>query len=264
MPLLPPLPLPPPPDAVVLSRLLRDRQRDHRALAVLLDPDNVSLEAAAYLVRLSYRHPVDYFFVGGSLVTSARQGPLLDLLRREAAAPVVLFPSSPTHIDRRANALLLLSLISGRNPELLIGHHVVAAPLLQASGLELLPTGYMLVDTGQPTTASYVSNTQPLPADKPAIAACTALAGEQLGLRLTYLDGGSGAQRPVATGLIRAVRAAVRGPLIVGGGLDSATKISQALSAGADVVVVGNHLEIEPDFLSEAVAAVRGFVPGGA
>ncbi len=249
------------PDSAVFSRLLRDRQRGHRALAVLLDPDNVSLDAAAALIARSHRYPVDYFFVGGSLVTSANQGPLLELLRREAAAPIVLFPSSPTHIDARADALLLLSLISGRNPELLIGHHVVAAPLLQASGLELLPTGYMLVDTGRPTTASYVSGTQPLPADKPGIAACTALAGEQLGLRVMYLDGGSGAQRPVAVGLIRAVRAAVQAPLIVGGGLDSGDKLRQALGAGADVVVVGNQLELDPDFLLEAVAAVREFAP---
>lgn len=258
MPLQAPLHLP---ESVVLTRLVRDRQRGHRALAVLLDPDNVSLDDAAYLIGLSHRYPVDYFFVGGSLITSARQGPLLELLRREAAAPVVLFPSSPTHIDPRADALLLLSLISGRNPELLIGHHVVAAPLLQASGLELLPTGYMLVDTGRPTTASYVSGTQPLPADKPAIAACTALAGEQLGLRLMYLDGGSGAERPVPVGLIGAVREAVRVPLIVGGGLDSAAKLRQALEAGADVVVVGNPLEANPDFLPEAVVAVREFVP---
>ncbi|MBC7449198.1 MAG: geranylgeranylglyceryl/heptaprenylglyceryl phosphate synthase [Hymenobacteraceae bacterium] len=258
---MPPHPLPPLPESVILPRLLRDRQRGHRALAVLLDPDNISLDEAAHLVGLSHRYPIDYFFVGGSLVTSAQQGPLLDLLRREAAAPVVLFPSSPTHIDGRADALLLLSLISGRNPELLIGHHVVAAPLLQASGLELLPTGYMLVDTGRPTTASYMSGTQPLPADKPSIAACTALAGEQLGLRVMYLDGGSGAQRPIATALIRAVRAAVRAPLIVGGGLDSTTKLRLTLEAGADVVVVGNHLENTPDFLPEAVAAVREFAP---
>jgi phosphoglycerol geranylgeranyltransferase len=249
------------PDPVVYQRLLRDQQRGHRALAVLLDPDNVSLDEAAYLVALTHRHPVDYFFVGGSLVTSANQGALLELLRREAAAPVVLFPSSPTHIDGRADALLLLSLISGRNPELLIGHHVVAAPLLRSSGLELLPTGYMLVDTGRPTTASYVSNTQPLPYDKPSIAACTAMAGEQLGLRVMYLDGGSGAARPVASGLIRAVREAVACPLVVGGGLDNTDKLRQALMAGADVVVVGNQLEQTPDFLIEAVAAVREFAP---
>lgn len=248
-----------PPEPVVYQRLLRDRARRHRALAVLLDPDNVSLDEARYLIDLSHRHPVDYFFVGGSLVMSNNQGALLELLRREAKAPVVLFPSSPTHIDARADALLLLSLISGRNPELLIGHHVVAAPLLRASGLELLSTGYMLVDTGRPTTASYVSNTQPLPADKPAIAACTAMAGEQLGLRVMYLDGGSGAARPVATGLIRAVREAVSTPIIVGGGLDTADKLRQALGAGADVVVVGNQLEREPDFLIDAVAAVREF-----
>ncbi len=245
--------------AAVLARLRAGRANGRPALAALLDPDDVSLADARYLLALHRRHPVDFFFVGGSLVTSTNQGALLALLKAEAGVPVVLFPSAPSHIDAQADAILLLSLISGRNPELLIGHHVVAAPLLAASGLEILPTAYMLVDTGRPTTASYVSQTQPLPADKPGIAACTALAGEQLGLQITYLDGGSGAARPVPVPLIQAVRAAVRGPLIVGGGLDSTEKLRLVLGAGADVVVVGNQLEREPDFLADAADAVRTF-----
>jgi len=180
------------------------------------------------------------------------------LLKSEAPhVPVLLFPSHALHVDAAADGILLLSLISGRNPDFLIGQHVVAAPRLRQSGLEILPTGYLLVDSGRATTASYMSGTAPLPADKPGIAAATALAGEQLGLRLTYLDGGSGALHPVPPDLIRAVRAAVSTPLIVGGGLNSGEKIQAALRAGADVVVVGNHLERNPAFLAEAVAAVE-------
>ncbi|GAC1381149.1 MAG: hypothetical protein NVSMB30_28910 [Hymenobacter sp.] len=155
--------------------------------------------------------------------------------------------------------MLLLSLISGRNPDFLIGQHVVAAPRLRASGLQLLPTGYMLVDSGRPTTASYMSGTAPLPHDKPGIAACTALAGEQLGLKLMYLDGGSGAKNPVSAAMIAAVREAVSTPLIVGGGLNTGEKVYAALAAGADVVVVGNHIETNPAFLEEVVRVVETF-----
>lgn len=239
---------------------LRTRQQHGRkALAVLLDPDNLNEASLLHLVHLSSEHPVDYFFVGGSLVLSSHQAALVSLIKEHSNVPVVLFPSHSLHLDGPADGLLLLSLISGRNPDFLIGQHVVAAPRLQASGLELLPTGYMLVDSGRPTTASYVSNTAPLPHDKPGIAACTALAGEQLGLRLMYLDGGSGAQNPVSAAMIAAVRGAVTTPLIVGGGLNSGEKVYAALAAGADVVVVGNHLETEPHFLGEAVRMVASF-----
>ena len=237
--------------------LLSQRRQGRKALAVLLDPDDLTEAALLHLLQLTERHPVDYFFVGGSLVLSSYQAALITLLKAHSAVPVLLFPSHNLHLDGPADGLLLLSLISGRNPDFLIGQHVVAAPRLKASGLELLPTGYMLVDSGRPTTASYVSGTLPLPHDKPGIAACTALAGEQLGLKLMYLDGGSGAQHPVSPAMIRAVREAVDTPLLVGGGLNSGEKIYAALAAGADVVVVGNKIEEDPNFLSEAVTAVK-------
>jgi phosphoglycerol geranylgeranyltransferase len=235
------------------SRQLRGR----KALAVLLDPDNLTATSLLHLLRLSQQHPVDYFFVGGSLVLGSQQAALIALIKEHSTVPVLLFPSHSLHLDGPADGVLLLSLISGRNPDFLIGQHVVAAPRLKASGLQLLPTGYMLVDSGRPTTASYMSGTLPLPHDKPGIAACTALAGEQLGLKLMYLDGGSGAQHPVSAAMIRAVREAVGTPIIVGGGLNSKEKIYAALAAGADVVVVGNHIEANPGFLAEAAAAVQ-------
>jgi len=242
----------------LLEKLLGLRARGRKALAVLLDPDDFAPEPTQHLLHLTRQHPVDFFLVGGSLVLTEHQAALIALLKAEVPqVPVLLFPSHALHVDPAADGLLLLSLISGRNPDFLIGQHVVAAPRLRQSGLQLLPTGYMLVDSGRPTTASYISGTMPLPHDKPSIAAATAMAGEQLGLRLMYLDGGSGAQNPVSAAMIRAVRAAVEVPLIVGGGLNTNEKIGTALAAGADLVVVGNHIERNPDFLAEAVAAVR-------
>ena len=239
----------PPPLPTLHDALVTDRRAGRKALAVLLDPDDLTEAALLHLLTLTERHPVDYFFVGGSLVLSSHQAALITLLKAHSSVPVLLFPSHHLHLDGPADGLLLLSLISGRNPDFLIGQHVVAAPRLKDSGLQLLPTGYMLVDSGRPTTASYMSGTAPLPHDKPGIAACTALAGEQLGLKLMYLDGGSGAQTPVSAAMIRAVREAVDTPLVVGGGLNTAEKISAALTAGADVVVIGNKIEEDPEFL---------------
>jgi putative glycerol-1-phosphate prenyltransferase len=242
---------------------LRARQQQGRkSLAVLLDPDNLTEPGLLQLLQLCRQHPVDYFFVGGSLVLSSHQAALITVLKAHSTVPVLLFPSHSLHLDGPADGILLLSLISGRNPDFLIGQHVVAAPRLRASGLELLPTGYMLVDSGRPTTASYVSGTAPLPHDKPSIAAATAMAGEQLGLKLIYLDGGSGAQNPVSSAMIAAVRQVVDTPIIVGGGLNTGEKIHAALAAGADVVVVGNKIEDDPDFLGEAAAAVRAASAG--
>ncbi|GAA4019091.1 geranylgeranylglyceryl/heptaprenylglyceryl phosphate synthase [Hymenobacter fastidiosus] len=239
--------------------LIKRRARGQKSLAVLLDPDNLDEASCRQVLHLSELHAVDYFFVGGSLVTSAHQASLIRLIKSLSAIPVLLFPSHSLHLDTQADGILLLSLISGRNPDFLIGQHVISAPLLRASNLQILPTGYMLVDTGRQTTASYMSGTTPLPYDKPAIAACTAMAGEQLGLRLVFLDGGSGAMYPVSSAMIRAVRQAVDIPLIIGGGINTAEKAHAALAAGADVIVVGNQIEKAPEFLGEVSKVVRTF-----
>lgn len=248
-----------PPLPSLYDALLTRRAHGRKALAVLLDPDNLDEAGLLHLLALSEVHPVDYFFVGGSLVLSEHQAALIALIKAHSSVPVLLFPSHSMHLDGPADGVLLLSLISGRNPDFLIGQHVVAAPRLRASGLQLLSTGYMLVDSGRQTTASYMSGTTPLPHNKPGIAACTAMAGEQLGLKLMYLDGGSGALNPVSPAMIAAVRAAVETPIIVGGGLNSGEKIYAALAAGADVVVVGNHIEANPEFLGEVSGVVASF-----
>lgn len=184
---------------------------------------------------------------------------LIAVIRSHTNTPIILFPGNPLHIEPSADAILFLSLISGRNPEFLIGQHVIAAPLLKKSGLEILPTGYMLVDSGAQTTVSYISGTMPLPHDKPSVAACTAMAGEMLGLQLMYLDAGSGARRPVSPEMIAAVRSVIEIPIIVGGGINSGEKAYQALKAGADMIVVGNGIEQDPDLLPQLSTVVREF-----
>ncbi|MCC2545786.1 geranylgeranylglyceryl/heptaprenylglyceryl phosphate synthase [Hymenobacter sp. BT175] len=239
--------------------LAKRRAHGQKSLAVLLDPDHLDEASCEQVLELSRAHPVDYFFMGGSLVMNTRQASLIRFIKSRSEVPVLLFPSHSLHLDPQADGILLLSLISGRNPDFLIGQHVISAPLLRASNLQILPTGYMLVDTGRQTTASYMSGTTPLPHDKPGIAACTAMAGEQLGLRLMYLDGGSGAMYPVSAAMIKAVRQAVDIPIIVGGGINTTEKAQAALTAGADVIVVGNQIEKAPAFLAEMSKVVRSF-----
>ncbi len=225
----------------------------------MLDPDKIGQDALTGLLSRTQQHPVDFFFVGGSLVTDYVHKDVIATIRQYTDTPVILFPGNPLHIEPSADALLFLSLISGRNPEFLIGQHVIAAPLLKKSGLEILPTGYLLVDGGAQTTVSYISGTTPLPYDKPGVAACTAMAGEMLGLQLMYLDAGSGARRPVSPDLIAAVRQAVDVPIVVGGGINSGERVYQALNAGADLVVVGNSLEQDPDLLPDLLTVVQTF-----
>lgn len=241
-----------------LLNTLRERKAaGQKSLALLIDPDKADEESLFSLLRQAATHPVDFFFVGGSLITNYNHAGVIAIIRQHTNAPVVLFPGNSLHIDASADAVLFLSLISGRNPEFLIGQHVIAAPLLRASGLEVLPTGYMLVDSGAQTTVSYISGTMPLPHNKPDVAACTAMAGEMLGLQLIYLDAGSGARRPVSADMIRAVRATVNAPVIVGGGISSGEKAYDALRAGADLIVVGNSVEQNPDLLAELSGVIQ-------
>src|SRR5678815_5017249 len=164
---------------------------------------------------------VDYLLVGGSLVISNHLDDVVKLIKQNCSIPVILFPGSPTQLSKYADALLYLSLISGRNAELLIGQHVVSAPFVKMSGLEIMPTGYMVVDGGAPTTVSYISNASPIPSDKNEIAMCTAMAGEMLGMKLIYMDSGSGAKRAINESMIEAVARNIEVPLIVGGGITS-------------------------------------------
>jgi len=213
---------------------------------VLLDPDRFRPQDWQPLLPDLDRGPVQGFLVGGSLQTTTAYQDTLDWLAEFVNLPVVLFPGSMLQVSPKADALLLLSLISGRNPEYLIGQHVQAAVSLRNAGLTLLPTGYMLVDGGKATTAHYITQTQPIPADKPDIAAVTALAGSQLGLKVLYLDCGSGALHPVPTAMVEGVRQVVDGSLVVGGGVRTPQQALALRQAGADWVVMGSVFEENP------------------
>ncbi|MCU0469087.1 MAG: geranylgeranylglyceryl/heptaprenylglyceryl phosphate synthase [Arcicella sp.] len=243
----------------LLNSLYQRKAEGRKSFAVLIDPDKVNLDNFSTLLQLCIDYNADYIFVGGSLITDYILGDVITKIKASTDIPVILFPGNSLHIDSKADAIFLLSLISGRNPEFLIGQHVISAPVLRKSGLEILPTGYMLIDSGRQTTVSYISNTTPIPHDKPSIAACTAMAGEMLGLKITYLDAGSGAMNPVSPEMIAAVRQSVETPIIVGGGINSARKAKTALEAGADVIVVGNGIEQNIDLLKEIALAVNSF-----
>lgn len=237
---------------------IEDRKTSQKkAFAVLIDPDKVNFDTFPELLDASVQNGVDFFFVGGSLITNNVMSDVISLIKKHTSIPSILFPGNSLHIEASADAILFLSLISGRNPEFLIGQHVISAPVLKKSGLEVLPTGYMLIDSGRQTTVSYISNTTPIPHDKPSVAACTAMAGEMLGLKLIYMDAGSGALNAVSPEMIAAVRQSVDVPIIVGGGINSAQKAKNALLAGADIIVVGNGIEKNPNLLVEIAQTVH-------
>lgn len=230
--------------------LVERRHLGRKSFAVLIDPDKIeNFSSFVSLINMSVENKVDFFLVGGSLLTNLHLNKVVALIKENCNIPVILFPGSNMHINAAADALLFLSLISGRNPDLLIGQHVVAAPILKKSGLEILPTGYILIDGGNVSTVSYMSNTTPIPADKYSVATCTAMAGEMLGLKIIYLDAGSGAQIPVSSKMISSVRKAVDSPLIVGGGINTVDKATKALDSGADLIVIGNAIEKNPKLL---------------
>ena len=228
-----------------------------KSFAVLIDPDKLDEQGLLATIDIAKSALVDYFFVGGSLVVTDTLDKVVSTIKSKCTIPVVLFPGSPDQITPKADALLYLSLISGRNPELLIGQHVISAPFVKQSGLEIMPVGYMLVDGGTPTTVSYISNTNPIPSNKNDIASCTAMAGEMLGLKLIYMDAGSGAQRAIPTAMIQQVAKYIQIPLIIGGGITTAAKAKENCLAGADIIVVGNAVEKDPALIREIAAAIH-------
>jgi putative glycerol-1-phosphate prenyltransferase len=241
----------------MLDALYQQKASARKAFAVLIDPDKLNDQALLDTIQLAIASKVDYFFVGGSLVVTDTLDKVVTTIKAACSIPVVLFPGSPDQITPSADALLYLSLISGRNPELLIGQHVISAPFVRQSGLEIIPVGYMLVDGGTPTTVSYISNTNPIPANKNDIASCTAMAGEMLGLKVIYMDAGSGAQTAIPTAMIQQVAKYIQIPLIIGGGITTAAKAKENCLAGADIIVVGNAVEKDPALISEIAAAIH-------
>lgn len=235
----------------IYQQLLSFKASNKKAVAILIDPDKVSNQNVIDTIKLCNENKVGFIFIGGSLMTKDRLASVVKLVKEYTDLPIVLFPGNNLYLDDSADALLFLSLLSGRNAEYLIGQHVTVAPMLKSSPLEVIPTAYLLVDGGKPTSVTYMSNTNPIPANKGDIAMCTALAGELLGMKLVYMDAGSGAINEVPKAMIEEVSGSVNIPLIVGGGIDSKEKVKVAFEAGADVVVIGTKVESDKTFIQE-------------
>lgn len=234
------------------------QDKSRKKLAVLIDPDKPTDAQILSIVEKAKAADVDFFFVGGSLLVTDSLDHCIKLIKANCDIPVLIFPGNSLQISKYCDGFLLLSLISGRNPEMLIGRHVIAAPYLKLYGNEIIPTGYMLIDSGKATSVSYMSDTTPIPHDKDDIAMCTAIAGEMLGLKLIYLEAGSGALTPVSTSMISKVKKMIQIPLIVGGGIKTPEMAAEAVRAGADVIVIGTAFEKEPELLKRFADAIHG------
>lgn len=238
----------------IVNKIYQGKAEGKKFFTWLIDPDKYTNDGLMDSLSDINDGEIDFIFVGGSLMMADQLDDCLALIKSQTDIPVILFPGNSLQINEKADGLLFLSLISGRNPDLLIGRHVETAPILKQSYLEVLPTGYMLIDTGQATTASYISNTSPIPYQKDDIALSTALAGEMLGLQFIYLDGGSGAHSPINPSMINRVADNVNIPVIVGGGISDVKSVDQAYEAGADMVVVGNAIEHDKELLNQIAA----------
>ncbi len=225
----------------IYSQIIKNKKQGKKSLAVLLDPDMYDkLPQIIYQIK---KIQPDWLFAGGSMVQNNHLDKMILQIKKKCNIPIFLFPGNNTQISINADALLFLSLISGRNPEFLIGQHVIAAPILAKSKLEIIPTGYILVENGKTTSVEYISQTKPIPRDKADIALATALAGEMLGMKMIYLEAGSGAAKPVPAKLIKKVSKNLHIPLIVGGGIRNKKQMKKAFEAGADIVVIGTAIE---------------------
>lgn len=234
----------------IYSEILQAKKANKKLLAILLDPDKVDLQNIKSLISKIKESSSTHIFIGGSLVLENSMDQIISELKKEIQLPIVLFPGNPSQISIQADGILFLSLISGRNPDFLIEHQVRAAPVLKKSNLEIISTGYILIESGNPTAVASVSKTIPLPRHNSQIAVDTAIAGEFLGNKLIYLEAGSGAKLPVPLETISLVSKNLEIPLIVGGGIKSIQEIQDAYIAGADLVVIGTAFENDINFFT--------------
>jgi putative glycerol-1-phosphate prenyltransferase len=227
----------------VYQYLLDVKEHYGTGFFVLLDPDRSSLESVAEQAKKCEDAGVDALLIGSSLLMGNGFERYIEAVRNGVNIPVIIFPGEKSHVTDKADAILFLSLLSGRNPELIIGEQIKSAPLIKSIGLEAISTAYLLVDSGRITSVEFMSNTKPIPSDKPEIAVAHAMAAEIFGMKLVYLEAGSGAERPVPDEMIRAVSSGIDVPVIVGGGIRTPEVVAQKTAAGASFIVVGNHLE---------------------
>lgn len=235
----------------IYSRIKEKSEQRQKQLAVLVDPDKHEVSDFLPLAKKLSSYPIDYFLIGGSLLSKDLLDECLQAFKETCDIPLIIFPGGVMQINAKADALLFLSLISGRNAELLIGKQVESVPYILQAHIEPISTGYILVDGGSMTTAQYISNTLPVPANKPDIAALTAKAGEMIGMKMIYLDAGSGAKNSVSPKMISKVREISKLPLMVGGGIKSIKEAQEKLDAGADLIVIGTAIENDQSFLDQ-------------
>jgi phosphoglycerol geranylgeranyltransferase len=229
-----------------------------KSIALLLDPDKAKGDSLKKILGIAEESNTDFIMAGGSLTFNSIDN-LIEAVKKNCSIPLILFPGNLLQLTHKADAILLLSLISGRNPEFLIGNHVIAAPFLKDVREKLVPVGYILISCGAKTSVEYISQTEAIPSDKPEIVVATAMAGEMLGLRMIYLEAGSGATRPVPLNIIKAVRENVFIPITVGGGIKSKKEVEEIFSAGADMIILGNGCEKNPELLREACSIRNKF-----
>jgi len=229
-----------------------------RSVALLLDPDKAKGGSLDRILKIATDTKTDYILAGGSITFTSIDS-LIGSVKEACNIPVVLFPGNLLQLSNKADIILLLSLISGRNPELLIGNHVLAAPFLKNVRDKLVSVGYILINSGNKTSVEYMSQTEAIPDNKPDIAVATAMAGEMLGLGMIYLEAGSGAKKHIPSTLVKAVRQNISIPLAVGGGIRTGEEVKQIFEAGANLVILGNGVENNPGLLEDACSIRDSF-----
>jgi phosphoglycerol geranylgeranyltransferase len=247
----------------IYNQLLEVIQIKGAAFLVLLDPDNLPEEKVARFARHCEKSGVDGFLIGGSLLVNDNLESFLVKLKTVTSLPTIIFPGDVNQISSKADAILYLSVVSGRNPEHLIGKHVLAAPIIRKCGIEPIATGYLLIESGRTTTAQYMSGSLPIPRNKPGIAAATALAAEYLGMKLIYLEAGSGADNSIPNEMVKAVSSFCSIPVVVGGGIKTPETAKAKVENGAKIIVTGNFFEAETnwDLIKDFANAVHFNLP---
>lgn len=243
----------------IYNQLLNTIKEKGAAYLVLLDPDKLPETKLGVFLKHCERSGVDGFLVGGSLMVNGDFESFIEKVKINTNLPSIIFPGSITQVSSFADAILFLSVVSGRNPEHLIGKHVLAAPSIKKSGIEPISTAYILVESGSTTTAVYMSGSLPVPRNKPEIAAATALASEYLGMKLIYLEAGSGADISVPNDMVKAVASQCKVPVIVGGGIRNPQTAREKVENGATIIVTGNYFENENnwDLIKDFASAVH-------